>query len=208
VNFIFSNLNVIVLVIWLLFLALVAIRYFRPAWPVRALSSHWLIAIAIGLHLFYGLFVSWGQYYVWATSGDFTRIFINSPLPAEVPFWSWARPIFSNHLGYFLHYVLGRFWLNIFVLFLFSISLYFLFKIWRFYRGGFLAEGPELLLILMLISGWPGVLVSVSLGFILSIISLGFFYFKGKRVVNIEPIFIFATFFSLLFARSILNVLQ
>jgi len=213
VNFIFSNLNAIVLVIWLVFLAIVVIRYFHGAW-VKDISYFKLILIAVGLNIFYALFVSWGQYYVWATSSDFTRSLLNSPLPKEVPFYAWARPFFENHLGYFLHYVLGRVWLNILVLFLFSASLYFLLKIWKFYRGNFLEQGPELLLLLMLISGWPGVLVSIPLGFFLSVLFIIFSYFKktapktlSLKTVLIEPAFILATFISLLFSRIILSLL-
>lgn len=197
-NFIFSYLNAIVLAIWIVFLIIVAIRFFRPAW-VKSISYWKFILIAIGLNIFYGLFVTWGQYYVWANGGIVTQTLLNSPLPKQVSFFEWARPLFENHLGYFLFYIWGRFWLYIFISFLISGILYFLFRVWKSYRGSFTEQGPELLLVLMLISGYPGILILIPLGFIFSILLFGFYYFKGDKVVNIEPAFIVATLFALFF---------
>lgn len=208
-NFIFSNLNTIVLVIWIVFLIIVAIRFFRPT-LVRNISYFKLILTALSLNIFYGLFVSWGQYYVWANGSEITKALLNSPLPKEVPFLEWARPLFSNHLGYFLFYIWGRFWIYILISFLISGILYFLFRFWKSYRGGFSEQGPELLLILMLIVGYPGVLVLIPLGFVFSILLFGFYYFKGNKedkILNIEPAFIVATFFTLLFTSAILSFL-
>lgn len=208
-NFIFSHLNAIVLGIWVAFLVIVAIRFFRPNW-MKNISFLKLVFIALGLNILYGLFVSWGQYHVWATSSDFSRVFVNSPLSLNAPFPSyleWIRPLFAHSYGFFLYYILGRVWMNIFFLFLVSGALYFLFRIWNFYRGGFMEKGPEFLLVLMLISGLPGVLVSISVGFIFAIFMFVFAYFKGNKVVHIEPAFIFATLFALLFSNILLAYL-
>ena len=200
--------NAIVLVIWTLFLVIVAIRFFRPNW-VKNISFSKLILIAIGLNIFYGLFVTWGQYYVWANGNIVTKDLLNLPLTKETPLMmEWTRSLFSNHLGYFLHYVLGRVWQNFFISFLISGLFYLLFKVWNFYRGGFLEQGPELLLILMLVSRFPNILVLVPVGFIFTILLLGFFYFKkGHTEVEIEPAFIFATLFTLIFANIIFSFL-
>lgn len=209
-NFIFSHLNTIALGVWVAFLVVIAIRFFRPAW-LRNISYSKLILIAIGLNIFYGLFVSWGQYHVWASANDFTRSLVNLPLPKEVPMsylFEWTRPLFQNHLGYFLYYILGRVWLNIFVSFLISGAVYLLFRVWNSYRGGFIEKGPELLLILMLISGFPDIMILIPLGFIFAILLFTFYYFKnGHKNVEIEPAFIFATLFALLFTNIILSYL-
>ncbi len=252
-NFIFSNLNAIVLGVWILFLIIVAIRYFQPTWiksnnkflskiftGLKNISFLKLILIALGLNIFYGLFVSWGQYYVWSTASEVTKFLLTSPLPVEITFPSyleWTRPLFNNNLGYFLFYIWGRVWLNIFILFTFSGLMYFVFRTWKFYRGGFLEKGPELMLVLMLISGWMGVLVSLSLGFIFAILFFAFYYLKTifkkiypviserlsetifkqffpkinfieseiNKILAVEPAFIFATFFGLLFTKIILS---
>lgn len=200
-NFIFSNLNVIVLIIWLLFLIVVSIRFFKPTWvrsnnkilskiftELKNLSYLKLILIAIGLNVFYGLFVTCGQYYVWSVS-DPSGTYIQLP--------------------YFMHYVWINYWMNISILFLTSGILYSFFKIWKFYRGGFLDNGPELLLILMLISHWPGIITMVSLGFIFAVMLSIFklFYFKEKRIINIESAFILATFIVLPFGNLIVSYL-
>ena len=54
-NFIFSNLNVIVLGVWIIFWAIVAIRFFYPTW-VKNISYIKLIGIAFLLNIFYGIF--------------------------------------------------------------------------------------------------------------------------------------------------------
>jgi len=252
-NFIFSHLNAIVLGVWVLFLIIVAIRYFQPTWirsnnkfllkiftGFKNISFLNLIFIAIGLNIFYGLFVTWGQYYVWVHGSAVTKALLTFPLPAAVPFskyFEWIRPIFSNHLGYFMFYAWGRIWLDIVVLFIFSGLMYSVFRTWKFYRGGFLEKGPELMLVLMLISGWMGVLVSLSLGFIFAILWFSFSYSKPflkkmytsvserlsktifkkifpeikfveskiNKIIAIEPVFIFATFFALIFTKIILS---
>jgi hypothetical protein len=205
--FIFSHLNAIVLAVWVLFLVVVAVRFFCPAW-IRNISFWKLIFIALGLNIFYGLFVTWGQYYVWANGNDLTKALLNSPLSKNVPFmFEWLRPLFENHLGYFLYYVLGRVWLNIFILFFISGLLYFLFKIWKSHRGNFTEQGPEILLVLMLTSGYPGILVSVPLGFVLAILFSIFSIFRSNKIINIEPFFIISTLFALFFTNIILSVL-
>jgi hypothetical protein len=208
-NFIFSHLNAIILIIWIIFLFFIAIRFFKPAW-VKDISFLKLALIAFAINIFYGLFITWGQYHVWAVSKDMTHALINLPLPGNVPFppyLEWIRPLFENHLGYFLYYVLGRVWFNVFISFIISGVLYLIFKAWDFYRGGFLDQGPELLLALMLVPGWPEILIFIPLGFFLSILVSCFSHFRGNKVVNIELSFIFAALLTLLFARIILSYL-
>jgi hypothetical protein len=205
-NFILSHLNLIILITWIIFLIIVGIRYFKPSW-VKNISYRKLFFGTIGIHVFYGLFISWGQYYVWANGSEMTKMLVNLPISAETPFpkilW-WARSLFENNLGYFLYYIWGRFWLNIFISFLTSGLIFLIFKTWKHYRGGFQEGGPLFLLILMLISGFPGILVNVSLGFIFAVILFFVNYLKKRTVLNIEPVFIFSTLISLLFTNIIL----
>lgn len=206
-KFIFSNLNAIIFSIWFLLLVVVALRLFKPAW-VKNISYSKLIFIAIGLVVFYGLFITWGQYYVWLKSSDFTRALVTLPLPDGVPFPSyleWTRVFFAGNHGYFIFYVFGRIWLNIIISLAISGFLYFLFRVWSHYKGSFMENGPELILVLTLISGFPNVLVTVVLGFVISIFLFAFKYFKGDRDVKIEPAFVVAAFLSLFFANVILS---
>lgn len=206
-TFIFSNLNAIILGVWILFLLIIAVRVFKPSWT-KNISYSKLFFIALGLIIFYGLFVTWGQYYVWLKSGEMTRMLLNLSLPEQVPFpkyLEWARIFFSGSHGYFLFYVFGRIWLNILISFVVSGALYFIFKIWNYYKGSFSENGPELLLTLMLISGFPGILVTIFLGFVFSVIVFLIYFMKGIREVKIEKYFIFSTLISLLFTNIILS---
>lgn len=219
-NFIFSHLNAIMLFVWLIFFALVAMRFVRPLW-VKNISYGWFVLAAIVLHLLYAGFVTWGQYHVWATGSDFTRVFLTAPLSPAAPLpaiFEWTRGYFDQPLGYFAYYAIGRFFLKVFVLFAFSGFFYFLFKIWNRYRRVFAPQGPELLLVLMLIAGWPGVLVLIPLGFFLSVLSFGLPARISTKVqplgtpprISIEHMFLIATPFAVLFARlalAYLNVL-
>ncbi len=219
-NFIFSGLNIIMLVVWVVLFIIVVLRFLRPEWacPIKFFSEKiWrmknilfpmLIAIAIGLHFFYGAFVTWGQYHVWATGGEYTKIFISAPLSKEVPLgiFEGLRPAFEQPFGYFSYYVFGRIWLDIIILFALAGFFYSILKIWSLYRGGFLPHGPEILLVLMLISGYPGILILVPLGFAIAFASFGISHFRRTshiRQIYLEPAFIIATPIALLFGKII-----
>jgi len=212
-NFIFNHVYTIALAVWAGLFVLVAVRFVRPQW-VKNISYGWLVVGMIFAHLFYGAFVTWGQYHVWATSSDYTMMLISAPLPAEAPLPSileWSRPYFAGPLGYFAYYAFGRIWLKIIEVFVVAGFFYAIFKTWSFYRGGFLPQGPEILLALLLISGWSGILVLVPLGFALVFIFFGASLLKNKtreiKPVHIEPSFLVATPVALVFGDMVINKL-
>lgn len=199
-NFIFSNFNAIVLGIWLLFAVIVTVRYFQPSFirchnryllkvinKIKNISYLKLIIIALGLNIFFGLFISVSLYYVWGLS-DPSGTYIQLP--------------------YFLGYIWTNVWLDISISFFLSGLLYSVFKVWKYYRGGFIENGPELLLILMLISGFPKILVFIIIGFIFIILSFIFsYFFKHKKNLIIEPAFIVALFLTLLLGNIVVSYL-
>lgn len=181
-NFIFSHLNVLVLVARLLLVLLIALRYYRPTW-LRTISYKQLVLFVAAFSILYGLFVTWGQYHVWAIS-DITGTYIKMP--------------------YFAHYAWTNFWMNIAISFSLSFVLYALFKMWSYYRGGFVEQGTELLLAVMLASSYPGILVLVIVGFAFAVMGSIYAYVRRKPVIQIEPPFIWASFVAILFARVII----
>ena len=201
-NLIFSNLNAIVLFVWIILWIFVAFRYFYPN-LLKNISFLKLALMAFLINVFYGIFITWGQYYVWFHATNFTKNLVKLPLPKEVPIYSILRPLFENNLGYFFYYILGRFWFYIFILFIVSFLLYFVIKIWENYRGNFSKDSPELILTLMLISGWPGIFIFIPLGFIVSILYFIFCYIKGQKKVQIEPVFVFVSLLTLIFSKVI-----
>lgn len=211
--FIFNNINNIFLAVWSVLTILVAVRFLRPA-CAKTISYWWLVGIVIALHIFYGAFITWGQYYVWANGNEFAKSFISAPLPAEAPLPSileWSRSSFEQPLGYFTYYVFGRIWLNIIILFIISALLYFILKLWSFYRGGFLPNGPEIILALLLISGYQGILVLIPLGFIMAVIWFIITIIKNRSLdmqpMYIEPAFLIATPTVLFFSKATLSYL-
>lgn len=210
-DFIFVHLNTISLGVWMVFFCIVLVRFIRPHW-LKNISYGWLIAGGVALHIFYTIFVTWGQYHIWATSSDFTRALLSAPLPVEVPLpviFEWARPYFSHSLGYFAHYVFGRFFLNTIMLFIVTGIFYFIFKLWCKYRRNFRASDPEILCVLMLIVGWPGVSVFIPFGFAVAIFfSAGMLIFFKKNQISLAPAFLFTTPIMLVGARPILGLLH
>lgn len=210
-NFIFAHLNTIALLVWVIFFCVILVRYVRPGW-VRDISYRTLLLKAFALHLFYAAFVTWGQYYTWATSSDFTRGLLAAPLPKEAPLWGmleYMRPLFEGSLGYFAYYAFGRFFLNILVLFLVAGFLYTILKFWNTRQKSFEGDGPELLFILMLIVGWPGVILFVPLAFLVAILfSVVALLFFKKDQISLVPAFLVATPVSLIFGKAILESLN
>lgn len=222
--FLISNLDIFIFFIWILVLSFVAFRFFLSKgiyfkkeclkkisnW-VEGISFRKLIFVTIIINIFYGILVTWAQYYTWANSSvDYVRTLVNLPLSKETPFpylLEWVRPLFEKDFGYFIYYVFGRFWFYIIVSFLISGILYFIFKIWKSNHGGFREDGPELILILMLIVGWPGIFIFIPLGFILSIILLILLKLKGKMTTEVEPAFILASVIVLIFGKILLTFL-
>ncbi len=204
-HFIFSHLHSIALIFQIMFAGIIALRYYRGSW-LKNISFQKIALIIVGFNIAYGAFVTWGQYHVWATSVDWAKLLVEMPLSPEAPlpsYLEWTRTFFQNSFGYFLYYVLGRVWLPICISFAVSGLLYAFFRFWKSRRGGFIEQGPELLLGVMLVSGWPGVLICVSAGFIVSVAVSTFFHLKDGRTTTIEPIFIFMSlvflFLSLIF---------
>ncbi len=210
-NFIFANLNTIELVVWTIFFFIVAVRYMRPLW-VKNISYNWLAGIAIGLHILYGIVATCGQYIVWSKS-EFTKVFLSSPLTKEVPFPSYfefLRPLFDGPNGYFAFYSFQHFFLSTIAL-LIVVGLFLLFLIVRSKTHPInFREGDIMLIVLaMLISGWPGVIVLLPIGLISAILlSIGARFIYGIERIPLPPSFLLASPVALIYAIPILTALN
>ena len=206
--------NIVFVVAWIAATILLAVRFMRPN-LVKNISYGWILFAVIMVHVLYGVFVTWGQYHLWATTTD-PRVtyFLSAPLAHEAPLPSvleWSRSFFEKPLGYFWYYSFGRIWLNIIMLFIVSLFFYTIFKLWSIYRGGFIVDGPEIILTTLLIAGYPGVLVLVPLSFILAFAYFGVSYLKNRELgiqpMYIEPSFIVVAPIALIFGSTILRLL-
>lgn len=210
-NFLFTNFNTIALVAWLAFFGTVALRTLRPVW-VKNISYGWLVIGAVALHLLSGILLTWGQYTVWGKS-EFTKIFLSTPLSKEIPFpiyFEWARTFFEYPHGYFVFYSIGHFFLSTIAL-LVVTGLFYLFLVARArYRSSNFREGDIMLIVLaMLISGWPGVIVLLPIGLISAILlSLIARVVYGALRTPLPPAFLLAAPIALLFAIPILTALH
>lgn len=210
-NFIFSNLNIIEIAVWVIFFFVVAVRYLRPFW-VKNISYNWLVGIAVSLHILYGIFATWGQYVVWSKS-EFTKVFLSSPLSSDVPFPSYLdflRPLFDGANGYFAFYSFQHFFLSTIAL-LIVVGLFLLFLVVRSRTNPInFREGDIMLIVLaMLISGWPGVIVLLPIGLLSAIVlSIGARIFYGIERIPLPPAFLLAAPVALIYAIPILTALN
>ena len=211
-NYIFSHIDKIALVVWLIFFLIVLARVLRPA-LFRKATYGVLIGVAVLLHFLYGAFATWGQYVRWAEGGDITRSLLSSPLSSDVPFpffLEWVRPLFEGEYGYFLHYAFTHFFLNIFAL-LVVVGLFILFlSIRAYYRPINFSEGDiAIVVIALLIAGWPGIIVLLPLGLLVAVIfSIFARIFYGIERITLPPAFLFASPVALLTSISILTSLN
>jgi len=210
-GFIFAHLNAVALGVWMIFLGMVLMRFLRPS-LIGNISYSNLIFGAVALHLCYAVFLTWGQYHLWATASDFTRSLLMAPLPSEVPIpavLEFLRPYLSGTLGYFSYYAFGRFFFNIITLFVVAGVLYGVLKLWNSYKKNFEAEDLEIFLILMLIAGWPGIMVLVPLGFVAAVLFLvGSTVFFKQNKISLIPVFLFTTPVVLIGGKAILDFLS
>lgn len=210
-DFLIINLDKINLSIWLLFFSIVVIRYVRPQ-LLKNISYGLLACVAIVLHLLYGILATWGQYVVWGKS-EFTRILLSSSLSPEVPFpflLEWMRPFFGGAHGYFAFYSFQNFFLSTVAL-LVVTGLFYVFLVTRArYRAHNFREGDIMLILLaMLISGWPGIIVLLPMGFVFAVIlSIISRIFYGIERIPLAPAFLFSAPIALIYAIPILTTLN
>mgnify|MGYP001571549747 FL=1 len=210
-DFIFSNFSIIVLAVWLAFFLVVFARTFKPSW-IGNISYRGLIVVAISIHLLYGAVATWGQYIVWSKS-EFTKVFLSSALSADVPFPSYLeflRPLFDGAHGYFAFYSFQHFFLSTIALLVVTGLFYLVLVARARYRSFNFREGDIMLIVLaMLISGWPGVIVLLPIGLISAILlSLGARVLYGIERIPLPPAFLLAAPLALLFAIPILTALH
>lgn len=211
-NFIFSNLNTIILAVWLAFFFVVIARAFKPSW-VGNISYRWLVVIAIGIHLLYGAVATFGQYRAWATANDVTRALFSAPLSAEVPlpaYIEWSRFLFEYPHGYFVFYSFGHFFLSTIAL-LIIVGLFLLFLVVRSrtHPINFREGDISMIILAMLISGWPGVIVLLPIGLVTAVLlSIIARVVYGVERTPLPPAFLIAAPFALLLAPQILATIH
>lgn len=211
IDLIFSNLNAIFLVACLAILTAAVVRFARLP-NAGNISFLTLVAITAGFYVFYATFVTWGQYYTWASSGEYARTFISSSLPAEAPFpgaIEWIRPYFDRPTGYFMYYSFGHFWLRpLIAIATAGIFYFFLIFLRRWKSKFFKKEEIELGFLCALLSGWPGITVFIPLVLIsmigTSIVRIAIF---KLRVTTIGWSFITSAVLTILFGGEIVSIL-
>ena len=133
-----------------------------------------------------------------------------APLSSEVPFpvyLEWARPFFEQQYGYFVLYSFQHFFLSTFALFIVT-GLFYLFLVARArYRSFNFREGDIMLIVVaMLVSGWPGVMVLLPIGFVCAVLlSIVARILYGIERIPLPPAFLFAAPLALIFAVQILT---
>lgn len=210
--FIFSNYNTISLFIWLAFFVLIVLHR-RGLWRrCNNVSIWWLVTCATALHLVSSIFLTWGQYFVW-TKSEFTKIFLSSPLPNEVPFPSpleFMRPLFAGAHGYFAFYAFEHFFLSVIALLILAGLFTLFFSVYaKYHRDNFKEGDIALIALAFLIAGWPGAIVLVPLAFVLAIaVALLRLQYLNLKEVSLANAFLIASPIALFFATPLLTALH
>jgi hypothetical protein len=189
--------------LFIVFLIIVYLYIFRNKFISGKKSFFYKLSFLtpIGFGVFYAALLSFVQYFVW-NSNKFTKILLNS---ADEK-WN----LFNYKFGYFLHYILLHFWLNVLISvcagFLFYLFLIFLKK----YRERFFEDGEvELGFALALIVGWPNFVVFIPLIFVFVIfISIFKALFLKQMYTTLGWPMIFAALVVLIWGDFLINVLK
>jgi hypothetical protein len=125
-----------------------------------------MVAITISFRVFYAVFLSVSQYYIWLQD-EFTKLFL--------------PPHYS--ISYFFTYVWGRFWINPLIVISISALFWLFLKALKKHNERFFSEGDvELGFLSALLVGWPGFAVFLPLIFIIALVVsiICLFFFKEK----------------------------
>jgi hypothetical protein len=112
-----------------------------------------------------------------------TRIFLEQGISATSPIAESLKgfPFFFGKLGYFLFYSYGRFWLNVFIVFLCAFIFYLFLKALQKWKARFFEIGEiELGALAVLLVGWPGFVIFIAAAFI-SVILVSLFRLVAFR---------------------------
>lgn len=201
----------ITLGVWVVVSALIVLRYFELSFMKRV--PWWsLVVFVVLINILYVVFLGVGQYAMWSAN-EFTRAFLTEPLAGDVPL-PWIlesfRGWFSGPLGYFSFYVLGRFVWSLLILFGVALLAYALLVIRKHYRPSNFKEGDIGAIVLaVLVSGWPGVIVLIPLGFMIAVfVALIAKIFYGIERTYLPPAFLVAAPIAMVFGTEILKALN
>lgn len=160
----------------LVFFALLVVCVVRPAMiPMRMRSMSlrvWVSIVAIWMIL-YAAVLTVAQYLIWIKS-DVTRELVQTPLSAETPRLLLHAPIFpfvdGTH-GYYVFYAYTHFWMPVLLAFASAGLVYGLFAFLRKRKPVAVAH-EEIALAAggALLTGWPHMLIFISLAFLLATI--------------------------------------
>lgn len=182
-------------------LLIALIKYVRPNLFKKLRYKH-LIISAFAVRAAYALFQTIAQYLVWR-GNEFTRLLLTLPLELgeQASVFVKYSPFFTGSKGYFVFYVLSRFWVNAIL----SLAVAWLF--WRFLKflknknERFFEEGETSLgFLCALIVGWPGFIAFVPLLFG-SVIFLSIWrkVFYKESYTTLGPVFLLAAALWLVF---------
>lgn len=146
--------------------------YFWPkTQPVLPKLYFWLSVSVIGFRVLLNLVQSITQYIVWSRDG-LGRVFLTLPLDEASPSILNNLPwIFHQPKGYYLYYILSRFWQDTLIIILVAFFIWLLLRLVKNYKPAFfLPQDLPLVFLASLILGWPNLILLVPLVLILAVV--------------------------------------
>jgi hypothetical protein len=174
---IFSN-----IVNYLPFLAVVII-FILAIFFYRKKRNFWLLIwLMVGVDLVLALLKSIMQYFVWEQDG-LTHILNNLPLKKLSISWFNDLPIFTGYgHGYFLYYAWNHFLIQPILSIVAAFVVYFICVFFRKRKSNlFLNYEAELVLLFLLLIGWPQVVIFLPLTVLVGVfVSIFNYYYKHQ----------------------------
>jgi len=207
IAFLASYFSEILLATWLILGAVVILHYYEISLFKRINGKVLLVLLPL-IHLGLATLASVVQYIVWSRN-EFTRNFVMIPLPDVVPLgmFEFLRPIFEGVHGYVILYCLGRFFLELFVLFCFTILIAGVALLWRKWKPGTFYKSDVIIVTLSsLLVGWPQIVLLVPSVLVTALLLevarlLGLF----EKQVRLSTLFLFSSVVLILFGKQILS---
>ncbi|MBI4087555.1 MAG: hypothetical protein HY434_01870 [Candidatus Liptonbacteria bacterium] len=167
-----------------------------------------MILLALAFYVCYPVLLTAHQYYAWL--GDpLGKTLLNLPLSDNVPapWFLKASPFLQSHLGYFLFYSYGRFWLNSILAVAAAALFYFFLQFLRKRQDRFFEAGEtEFGFLAALIAGWPAFVVFVPAVFVsVVVVAAARLLFFRERYTTLGYSFIAAAAAALLFGSWLIS---
>lgn len=174
-------------------------------------NSRRMIRYALAFYVIYPIILMIGQYYAWSQN-PLSKLLLSSPLEEKVPAPQFIKdlPVSKSHLGYFVFYSFGRFWINTILAVGMAFLFYLFLKSLRKRKDRFFEEGEiEFGFLNALIVGWPRFVIFIPLVFFsVVLVSLARLFLFKERYTTLGYPFLLAAVLTMIFGFGFISIFK